>query len=113
MSAVIQTNTGAAAALLPLVAGPAERIVAWRDGAPVDVARFLAHVAAVTARLPAAASAVNLCDDRYHFLVAFCAVACAGQMNLLPPSRAPQAVLALNERQVFGFALGVPVEPDV
>lgn len=93
MSAVIQTHTGVAVARLPLVAGPAERIVAWRDGVPVDAALFLAHVAAVAVRLPVASHAVNLCDDRYHFLVAFCAVAWAGQTNLLPPSRAPQAVL--------------------
>jgi acyl-coenzyme A synthetase/AMP-(fatty) acid ligase len=91
LSAVIQTID--ATARLPLVAGPADRVIAWRDGVPVDAAQFLAHVAAVAAQLPAGPSAVNLCDDRYRFLVAFCAIVSRGQVNLLPPSRAPQAVL--------------------
>jgi acyl-coenzyme A synthetase/AMP-(fatty) acid ligase len=78
--------------LLPLLAGDGGRVVAWRDGRAVRADEFLAHVQAVAARLPHAAHAVNLCEDRYVFLVAFCAVLLAGQTNLLPPSRAPQAV---------------------
>jgi acyl-coenzyme A synthetase/AMP-(fatty) acid ligase len=42
--------------------------------------------------LPDASAAVNLCEDRYAFMVAFCAIALRGQANLLPPSRAPHAV---------------------
>ncbi len=81
-----------AAELIPLL-HPADpsRVVAWRDGKPIDAALFLAHVRAVAASLPAAA-AVNLCEDRYAFLVAFCAVVVRGQTNLLPSSRAPKAV---------------------
>ena len=33
-----------------------------------------------------------VCEDRYRFLVAFCAVALRGQANLLPPSRTPAAI---------------------
>lgn len=91
MSAVIQEERFAAAGL-PLVVGDAQRIIAWRRGRPVRQAEFLGHVAAIAARLPAAPAAVNLCEDRYHFLVVFAAVALAGQTNLLPPSRARHAV---------------------
>lgn len=91
MSAVIQ-GARQEAALLPLVAGSPQRIVAWRDGRPIRQREFLHHVASVAAELPIAAAAVNLCEDRYAFLVAFAAVAVAGQTNLLPPSRARQAV---------------------
>lgn len=91
MSAVIQ-GAGDTTAVLPLIAGKEQRIVAWLDGRPVRRREFLCHVAAVAAQLPRAAAAVNLCEDRYHFLVAFAAVAVAGQTNLLPPSRARQAV---------------------
>jgi acyl-coenzyme A synthetase/AMP-(fatty) acid ligase len=35
---------------------------------------------------------VNLCEDRYRFLVTFCAIALRGQVNLLPPSRASAVV---------------------
>ena len=69
-----------------------QRVVAVHDGEPVTAAQFVAHVAQVAALLPDATAAVNLCEDRYAFLVAFCAIAVRGQANLLPPSRAPHAV---------------------
>ncbi|MES1154747.1 MAG: AMP-ligase, partial [Rhodanobacter sp.] len=93
MAIVYDTYQREAPPRLPLLdaADPA-RIVAWRHGEPVNAARFLAQVQAVAAGLPAAPAAVNLCEDRYAFLVAFCAIALRGQVNLLPSSRAPQAV---------------------
>lgn len=90
MSAVFHMPTAARA--LALAAGPGERVVAFGNGAPTDQARFLADVAGVAETLPDAPSAILLCEDRYRFLVAFCAVAVRGQINLLPPSRTPQAI---------------------
>ncbi|MBP6750480.1 MAG: acyl-CoA synthetase [Xanthomonadaceae bacterium] len=78
---------------LALAAGPAERAIAFGGGgAPTNLARFLAEVAGLAETLPDAPSAILLCEDRYRFLVAFCAVAVRGQINLLPPSRTPQAI---------------------
>jgi acyl-coenzyme A synthetase/AMP-(fatty) acid ligase len=78
---------------LPLLqAGQRSRIVAWCAGAPVRADVFLAHVRQVHGLIPPGTCVVNLCEDRYHFLVAFCAIVLAGQANLLPPSRAPQPV---------------------
>jgi len=68
------------------------RVVAVHEGEHVTAAQFVAHVERVAALLPDATAAVNLCEDRYAFLVAFCAIALRGQANLLPPSRAPHAV---------------------
>jgi acyl-coenzyme A synthetase/AMP-(fatty) acid ligase len=78
---------------LPLIrhAHP-DRVFAWRGGAPLTVARFLADVRSAAAALPPGRHAVNLCEDRYAFLVAFAAIASRGQTNLLPPSRAPNAI---------------------
>ncbi|HJT98033.1 MAG TPA: AMP-binding protein [Rhodanobacteraceae bacterium] len=84
----------------------AGRVFAWRDGAPVTVAKFLADVRAVAATLPSARHAVNLCEDRYAFLVAFCAVAVRGQTNLLPPSRAPLAVAEALASHSGSYTLG-------
>lgn len=79
--------------LLPLLKrDDPHRIVAMHDGQAVSATQFVAHVERVAAQLPEASAAVNLCEDRYAFLVAFCAIALRGQANLLPPSRAPQAV---------------------
>ncbi|WP_304626426.1 AMP-binding protein [Rhodanobacter sp. 7MK24] len=82
------------------------RVVAWRNGAAVNVAQFLAHVEQIAGLLPEAPAAVNLCEDRYAFLVAFCAIARCGQANLLPPSRAPQAVEEVMAAHPGSYALG-------
>lgn len=82
-----------AAYLLPLLkVGDPRRVVAMHEAQAITAAQFIAHVEQVAAQLPEALAAVNLCEDRYAFLVAFCAIALRGQANLLPPSRALQAV---------------------
>jgi acyl-coenzyme A synthetase/AMP-(fatty) acid ligase len=101
---------------LPLLsATDPSRVLAWRDGAAVSGAQFLAHVHAVAASLPVAMAAVNLCEDRYAFLVAFCAIVLRGQVNLLPSSRAPQAVDEVMAVHPGCYALGeqalVPAPP--
>jgi len=94
-----------------LLAGQPDRTVAWRDGVAVGAGQFLAHVRQVAAQLPAAAT-INLCEDRYAFLVAFCAIALRGQTNLLPSSRAPQAVDEVMAAHPGCHALGdLPLDP--
>ena len=70
-----------------------QRPVAWRHGQAVPLAEFQRHVAAVASRLAAAGTAmINLCDDRYRFLVSYAAAASVGHTVLLPSSRAEQIV---------------------
>src|SRR5947208_8529536 len=79
--------------LLPLLAdADLQRTFAWRNGLRISAGAFIGEVDALAKLLPSAQFAVNLCEDRYRFLVSFCAVALTGQTNLLPPSRAPQAI---------------------
>ena len=107
MAIVYDTYQREAPLRLPLLgADDPARVVAWRHGEPVSAARFLAQVQAVAAELPTAAAAVNLCEDRYAFLVAFCAIALRGQANLLPSSRAPQAVDEVMAAHPGCYALG-------
>ena len=81
---------------LPLfVSADPQRPIAWRRGAPVPLAEFQSHVASVIARLPkqaASAAMINLCEDRYKFLVAYAAALSVGHTVLLPSSRAEQVV---------------------
>ena len=49
----------------------------------MPLALFFAHVRGVAAGLPAGAHAINLCEDRYRFLVAFAAALVRGQTVLL------------------------------
>jgi acyl-coenzyme A synthetase/AMP-(fatty) acid ligase len=78
---------------LPLLAGHrSDATFAWHRGAAVDAAAFEAAVRALAARLPQKPYVVNLCEDRYAFMLGFAACLLARQTTLLPPSRAPQAV---------------------
>lgn len=108
MSASAQSlaPSGQAAPSIVLGAGAPARTIAWVDGHPVNLATFQAQVRALAARLPAAAHAVNLCEDRYRFLVALCAVAVRGQVTLLPPSRAPAVVEEVMRQSPGSYALG-------
>ena len=94
MSAVIETPEAVASPSrrVAIVEGPADRCFAFDAHRRIALDRFLVDVQGVAAGLPEAACAINLCEDRYRFLVAFCAIALRGQINLLPPSRAPQPV---------------------
>jgi acyl-coenzyme A synthetase/AMP-(fatty) acid ligase len=62
--------------------------IAWWQGQSISRALFHAHVSHVAATLPQQAYVINLCEDRYLFMVAFAAALVRGQTNLLPPSRA-------------------------
>lgn len=97
----------AANVTLPLLhADDLQRPIAWRDGQAISAGAFLAHVEQVAATLPSAPAAVNLCEDRYAFLVAFCALIVRGQVNLLPPSRAPHMVAEVMAAHPGCYALG-------
>lgn len=96
MSAVIDADIGQAQAsagrMRELVTGAADRVVAYYAGVAVSRHRFERHVRALAASLPEARHAVNLCEDRYRFIVALCAAALRGQVTLLPSSRAPAVI---------------------
>src|SRR3954469_25566450 len=99
--------------LLPLLAdADLARRFAWRHGAPVSAGEFIDDVHALARLLPTARYAVNLCEDRYRFIVAFCAVALAGQTNLLPSSRTPQTVAETLHAYTGSYALSErPLQP--
>ena len=84
---------------LPLIAGfePAAPLL-WRRGTQVTAGEFLRQVMVLAAALPAQAFLVNLCEERAHFLVAWCAAVVRGQTNLLPASRAPQVIADAQAR---------------
>lgn len=72
------------------------RDLAWRSGRGVTAAQFLAASAELASRLPAKRYVLNLCHDRYCFLVGFAAALLAGQVSLMPNSRAGNAL-----RQIY------------
>jgi acyl-coenzyme A synthetase/AMP-(fatty) acid ligase len=75
-------------------AEPARPLLAVH-GRIVSAAEFVRDVHQLAHGLPAGPYLVNLCEERQHFLIAYCAAMIRGQSNLLPPSRAPEVVAEL------------------
>jgi uncharacterized membrane protein/acyl-CoA synthetase (AMP-forming)/AMP-acid ligase II len=66
--------------------------VARRRGEPIDAAALLADAAALAAALPPGRDVLNLCRDRYHFLVAYAAALMTRRLSLLPPGSGDAAI---------------------
>ena len=76
---------------LPLLEyADADAPLAWWRGALVIRQAFVADVNRVARALQPPYFVVNLCEDRYLFLVTFAAALIRGKTNLLPPSRVRQ-----------------------
>lgn len=111
MSAVV--NTTSCLNSQPLAIGPDDRILAFEGRHSHSLERFLAQVRGLAEVLPSGRHAVNLCDDRYRFLVAFCAVALRGQVTLLPTSRAPVVIADVLDEYADSYTLGDgPLSPQ-
>lgn len=72
-------------------------VVIWRRGQGVTAARIAAQTHALARVLPRSRYAINLCESRHHFLLAFLAAAQREQVSLLPSSRAPRAVREIQD----------------
>ncbi len=84
---------------ISLLSGYAKNAVfAYRDRQPVRVEQFLRDVAQLTKVLPARRHIFNLCSDRYHFVVGFCAALLKQQISLLPPNQTPDFIDQLKSR---------------
>jgi len=77
---------------LPLLSRHPHDIIAIRSHRQVTCREFLTQVTVLADALPDVPLAVNLCADRYLFMLAFAAVVTRGQANLLLPSRRLAAV---------------------
>ena len=91
----------------PLLSRSLEAPIAWLSGAVdclgvgpgiVTTAEFIGHVNLLSKQLPDTAYAINLCDNRYLFLLGLCASITRGQTNLLPANKNVAAQEQLQER---------------
>lgn len=92
--------------LLPLLPGAPDSPIAFAGGGWITRARFADEVRGVAASLPDIGHVVNLCEDRYRFLVALCAAAIRGQVTLLPPSRTRTAIDDVRARHPASYCIG-------
>ncbi len=90
----------------PLTNRRLDALFFWRGAEAVSCETFLRHVAAAAAALPDRPYALNLCDDRYLFLVAFAACLCRGQVSLLTSERSPSRLGELASRYAGAYTIG-------
>lgn len=86
-------------------------IVAVRAQRRIDRTQFLCDIASLAARLPAHKYVLNLCTDRYRFMVGFAAALCRQQISLLPPSDAPGVLKTLAADYPDLYALTDTLRP--
>jgi len=89
----------------PLLAGAMDRVIARREGRPVTAASLLRDAWALAEVLPDRPFVLNLCENRYRFLVGFAAALLRGQISLLPPNRAMLALRHLAETHPGAYCL--------
>jgi len=102
-------------ARLSLIDRPLTGVFAQQGGRTISVQDFLQDVAQLTGHLPDATHLFNLVQDRYHFTVAFAAIAASGRCNVLPPNGNP-AVQARLARQLPSAAVlhdGLETAPEL
>ncbi|MEO8440875.1 MAG: AMP-binding protein [Betaproteobacteria bacterium] len=91
---------------LPLISAyPDDAVFAYRDRRPVGVNRFRRDVTQLAAQLPERRYIFNLCSDRYHFAVGFCAALLKRQISLLPPNQTPALIDQLKHHYADVYCL--------
>jgi len=62
-------------------------ILGWKNKKPISIERFLTDVNHLSQNLLQKSWMLNICSNRYHFLVGFAAALIRGQTNILPPNK--------------------------
>ncbi len=82
-----------------------DSVVAWQPDGPVSRDRFLADVSHLAGLLPAGGHILNICQNRYHFLVGLGAAIVSGRVSLLPSTLTPEAITRLRSETPDLFCL--------
>src|SRR5262245_16650227 len=69
-----------------------DQVIAWRNGTGLTQGEFLADVLQTADRLPNSGFVLNVCEDRYNFLVAIGAAAACECVSVLPHTAASGAL---------------------
>jgi acyl-coenzyme A synthetase/AMP-(fatty) acid ligase len=72
------------------------QVIAWRNGTGLTQGGFLADVLQTADRLPNSGFVLNVCEDRYNFLVALGAAAVREWVSVLPHTAAPDALIEIG-----------------
>lgn len=87
--------------------------LAWQQGRPVSARQFLADVQRQAQALPMQGPAINICGDRYAFLVGLAAALLRGQASLLPPDARPDTLARIGAGHRQAYTMGDELQADI
>ncbi len=79
----------------------------WQ-GRVISEGRFFSHVQEISRGLPVVGCGLNLCEDRYRFLVAFFALLMRGQRTVLPSNHTEKVIAELIDCYPSAYLLTDP-----
>ncbi len=85
--------------------------LAYRGGIAISAAEFSQGAHALAQRLPHRRHVLNLCEDRYNFLLGFAAALISKQITLLPPSSAAAVVRQVYTEHAQSYCLFDSCQP--
>ncbi|MCU7943430.1 MAG: AMP-binding protein [Candidatus Thiodiazotropha sp. (ex Cardiolucina cf. quadrata)] len=91
--------------LLPLFHYAHDQVVCRYAGRAIDGACFLSHVRHLAKQLPSCRYIINLCNDRYHFMIGFAAALLEKKISLFPPNQTSGSIDQLAEEYSESFCL--------
>ena len=97
----------------PLTSHQPGEPIAYGPRGVIHTAQFMAQVQAVARSLPAAQYVVNICANRYHFLLGFAAAVVAGKTTLMPSTVTEQVLQQLAHSYPQDLALLSDAASDV
>ncbi|MBU6418843.1 MAG: AMP-binding protein [Proteobacteria bacterium] len=106
-------STASAGRLYDVLNHQPEDIVAIGPQGAVTAARFRRDVGALARLLPESGFLVNLCTDRYRFMVGFAAALLRGQVSLMPAAVTPAVLRDLAAEYPGLYALTDGPAPDL
>lgn len=95
----------------PLLRAAADDVVAFQAQRPISYRQFLADALALAGHIPARKYVLNLCTDRYRFMVGFAAALHRRQITLMPANDAPGTFAALARDYDGVYALADTARP--
>ncbi len=97
----------------PLTSHQPHEPMAYGPQGAISTAQFMAQVQAVARSLPATQYVVNICANRYHFLLGFAAAVVAGKTTLMPSTVTAQVLQQLAHDYPQDLALLSDAASDV
>jgi acyl-coenzyme A synthetase/AMP-(fatty) acid ligase len=90
----------------PITERGSEETIAFHAGEEIDVGQFIEQAKTLASRLPKHRYVVNLCANRFEYLLGFCASVIAGQCTLMPPNRLDNTLEELSQLYPDSYLLG-------